>query len=244
VSQVVACPNCEKKLTVKDELKGRTLVCPQCKGRFTLAVEQSVGIGEGWDTAAETTLLSTGSDMTFLDKLSPAAAKLDARTSPSRGRAKTSRGISLSAHSAGSRGRKKNQQLMLLYVGGGVAAAVVLVVVFLAAMSSGEPSVHRKEKVGENRFGMTESTRKCLFKDLFHAVDEYGIGKPCRAAWQRLGREQNLSDQQISAVLQEGLDQGWEQPEMVATMDQKQKTNRQEWIRVMNETKREPIMAH
>ena len=94
------------------------------------------------------------------------------------------------------------------------------------------------------RFGLTESQRKRLFEDLFHAVDEIGSRngyKECREEWRRLGGEQNLNDQQISDVFKEGMDRGWEQPAMAATMDQKHKTNRLEWIRTMNETA-EPVM--
>jgi hypothetical protein len=76
-----------------------------------------------------------------------------------------------------------------------------------------------------------------------HAVDENGSNQECRDEWRRLGREKNLTDPQISAVLEEGMDHGWPQPAIVTTMDQRQKTNRLEWIRTMNETKREPIMG-
>ena len=87
---------------------------------------------------------------------------------------------------------------------------------------------------------MTESQRKHLFKDLFHAVDEIGSTnqyKDCREKWRQLGKPWNLTDQQIAAVRQEGIDEGWEQPAVAATMDQKEKTNRFDWIRTMNETK-------
>ena len=58
-----------------------------------------------------------------------------------------------------------------------------------------------------------------------------------------LGSEKNLNNQQISEVFKEGMDHGWEQPTMTATIDQKQKTNRHEWMLIWNETHREPIMS-
>ena len=104
--------------------------------------------------------------------------------------------------------------------------------------------MNAKKKKAENiRFGMTESQRQGLFKELFHAVNEYGPNQECRDKWRRLGRPWNLSDQQISDIRTEGMDRGWEQPEMAATMDQKHKTNRLEWIRTMNETHRDPVMS-
>ena len=37
MSQVITCPNCEKKLTLKDRPKGRAVICPHCMNRFTVA---------------------------------------------------------------------------------------------------------------------------------------------------------------------------------------------------------------
>ena len=78
---------------------------------------------------------------------------------------------------------------------------------------------------------------------MFHAVDEYGPTKECRDQRRRLGGDLKLDDSQISEVLKEGMDKGWEQPALVVTQDQRQKTNRQTWIRIMNETNRDPIMS-
>ena len=127
---------------------------------------------------------------------------------------------------------------MLIYIGSGVAVLVVVIVVAAVTFSGGQ-----KAKDQNIRFGLTESQRKAFFADLFHAVDLNGISKECQNEWRRLGRERNLNDQQISAVLEEGLNNAWDRPEFVLTTDQKQKQNRQEWIRTMTETKREPIMA-
>ena len=132
---------------------------------------------------------------------------------------------------------------MLIYIGGGVAAAVLVAVLIVGTMSSGGGGSRKKENI---RFGLTESKRKELFKELFHAVDEIGSShgyKDCHDEWCRLGRELKLTDEQISEVFKEGMDAGWEQPAMAATMDQKHKTNRMEWIRTMNETHRNPIMS-
>ena len=134
----------------------------------------------------------------------------------------------------------KNDQMMLIYIGGGIAAAILVIVLIAVAASSGGSSA--KKKAENIRFGMTESQRKRFFEELFHAVDELGPNKECRDEWRRLGSKWNLSDQQISEIRKEGMDRGWEQPAIPATTDQKQKTNRREWIRNMTEKGRDPIL--
>ncbi len=137
---------------------------------------------------------------------------------------------------------------MMIFISGGILAAVFVVVLFVVAMppSGGGMAANRGEmkKLDEiKRFGLTEIERKHFFEALFHAVDENGPNRECRDEWRRLGGEKNLSDQQISDILKEGMEHSWTQPAMPATIDQRQKTNRQQWIRTMNETKREPILS-
>ena len=67
---VVSCPNCEKKLAVKDELKGRALVCPQCKGRFSVPADD--GAKDGLLNVADDPP-ATGGGMDFLHNLGPSA---------------------------------------------------------------------------------------------------------------------------------------------------------------------------
>ena len=83
MSEVVTCPNCDKKLTLKDELKGRALVCPECKNQFTPPV------ADGFDTTSGEDPAPGGSHMDFLNNLAsapgPAAAKA-ATKAPAAGR--------------------------------------------------------------------------------------------------------------------------------------------------------------
>ncbi len=247
MSQVIPCPNCDKKLAVRDELKGRALICPQCKGRFTVPADGPQPAAGESGTASGAAPAPGGFDMGFLDNLGPApgSATVKAATktaAPVRAKASTARvapTVLGASRGTASRAKKKKDQMMMIYIGGGLAAAVLVVILLAVAISGaggGKPT----------RFGMTESQRKHLFKDLFHAVDEIGSTnqyKDCREKWRQLGKPWNLTDQQIAAVRQEGIDEGWEQPAVAATMDQKEKTNRFDWIRTMNETKRDPVMS-
>jgi hypothetical protein len=265
VSQVITCPQCDKKLALRDELKGRKLICPQCKGRFTAPTDEGDPSSETFDSTSDNPAPADGSAMAFLDGLAsapgPAAAKTPAKTSstvrpataarPSAGKAASAAATASTAPvdlgasrvAAIQAKKKKDSQKMLIYIGGGVAAAVLAVIILVAAVMSFPSSGGPKGKNENIRFGLTESKRKQLFSDLFHAVDVNGVSKECQTEWRRLGGELNLNDQQISAVLQEGRDNNWEQPAFVVTTDQKQKQNRIEWIRTMTTTKREPIMG-
>jgi len=258
VSQVIACPNCDKKLAVKDELKGRALICPQCKGRFTVPADEPQSAAEVFDIISDKAPTPGGSDIDFFESLAPspvpAAAKTATKTASASRPAATARPTATQAsaapvdlgatRAAASRAKNKDEQMMI-YIGGGIAAAVVvvvLIVLIVKGMPSSPPNRVVKKPKNENiRFGM----RKEFFQKLLHAVDENGVCKECRDEWVRLGRENEpkLNDSQISDVLKEGMDQGWEQPALPATTVQKQKTNRREWIRAMTETQREPIMS-
>lgn len=258
MSQVIACPNCNKKLAVRDELKGRALVCPQCKGRFKVPADEPQPGADVFDIVSDNAPTSGGSDMDFFESLAPspipAGAKTATKITATARPAATSRPTATQASAfpidlgasrvAASRTKKKDDQTMMIYIGGGVAAAVLVIVLVVVAMSSGNRGGNGGKKKNENiRFGLTETQRKRLFQDMLHAVDENGVCKECRVEWHRLGSELKLTDQQISDVRKEGMDEGWEQPALPATTDQKQKTNRRAWIKIMTETNRDPIMS-
>jgi hypothetical protein len=256
LSQVITCPKCDRKLVVRDELKGRALICPECKGRFTVPADELQPIDGG--TRSGEVPSSASSDMAFLDDLGPSSVAASAKTpvtTRSRGDAQSadatvSYGSSFS-RAAAIRAKRKNAQLKMIYTGGGIAVVAVIAVVAIMAMPldrSGTMPPNRGDttrsvKTENKRFGMTEAERKRFFEELVHAVDQIGPNKQCRDEWRRLGREKSLGDQQISEVLKEGMEHHWTQPAIVATVDQRQKINRQQWIRTMNETKREPIMS-
>jgi hypothetical protein len=184
-----------------------------------------------------------GTGVDFLDNLAPLSGPSTASTATRNSSPPRTSGRSAGA-SAG-RAKTKTDPTMF-YIGGGIAAVVLVVVLVAVAMSGnrGSSSGGGKKKDENIRFGMTETQRRRLYKDLIHAVDDNGMSKATQKEWRSLGKEFKLTDQQVSAVLQEGLENtDWEQPDLAATMDQRQKTNRMEWIRKMNETKREPIMS-
>ncbi len=258
MTQVITCPNCDKKLALRDELKGRALICPQCKGRFTVSASDPQATAD-FNTACDEmpscheAESSSSSHMAFLDGLGPApapataktAAKASASARPSTAKVTYSTVRSV-PRAAANRSKKKPVHKKAIYVAAGAAVTFVAasMVAFVAFPIFVPPNGSGTKKAdGVVRFGLTESQRQRLFEELFRAVDENGPTKQCRDEWRRLGRENNITDEQISAVLTEGMDLGWPQPAIAATMDQKQKTNRQEWIRVMNQTKRDPIMS-
>ena len=262
VSQVITCPNCDKKLALRDELKGRALVCPQCQGRFMAPADVPQAGPDLFGTASDEAPSPSASDMAFLDNLGPASAPAAAKTAaktPAPARPGTSQRrsvakasaystVSSASRAAAIRAKKKNTELTMIYLGGGAAVAVlvgVLVAVVIGTTGGTAPSNGaRAKKVDEvMRFGLTESQRQHLFEALLHAVDENGPNQQCRDEWRRLGREKNLTDQQITDVVQEGMDLGWPQPSLAATIDQRQKTNRLEWIRIRNGKNREPVMS-
>ena len=256
MSQVISCPNCGKKLALRDELRGRALLCPQCKTKFTTPIEGAESTAEVFDTAANTTSSPGDSNVAFLNSLAPTAsatAATAATGSPLAGRspapARSAAGApataaksaaSAAARTAPSRAKQKNDQMLFVYIGGGVAAAVVVLILIVVGLSS-----HGGGKKDEKdvRFGMRLTERKRLFEDLLHAADQNGPNKECRDEWRQLGKKWNLSDQQISQVFSEGMDRNWEQPAVPATIDQKEKTNRHEWVLRWNQTHRDPIMS-
>jgi hypothetical protein len=242
VNQVITCPKCDKKLAVREELKGRPLICPQCKGRFTVPTDGPEGVvnapSQGGSEAA-------GPDMGFLDTLGPATGPGGAKTAARPATTPRTTAGKAATLSTAAKVKKKTDQTMLLYIGGGIAAVVLLVIVAVVAMSSSGSGGGKKEEKNM-RFGLTESQRKRLFKDLISAVDENGSRnqyKEARAERRRLGGERQLNDQQIEDVFKEGMDRGWEQPEMAATMDQTQKTNRIDFFRTRHQMNRDPVMG-
>jgi hypothetical protein len=256
VSQVIACPNCEKKLSLRDELKGRTLVCPQCKTRFKSPADDAPG--DAYAVNSAETESQGGAEPDFFDSLGAAPDPSAARSATKNtvGRSPATKRASLTrstdplasptmARSAASRVKAKNQQKMMIYIGGAVGAGVLIVVVMaiIIAMSSGGKPV-KKPKDENMRFGMTETQRRKFYIDLIRAVDDNGISKATQSEWRSLGREYKLSDQQIVDVLEEGLEKkDWEQPAVPATTDVRQKMNRIRWFDKRHETGHEPIMA-
>jgi hypothetical protein len=250
VTQVIACPNCDKKLALRDELKGRTLVCPQCNGRFTAPTDDSPGDVYGMNSAEAAS--PGGADMDFFDSLGassgPNAARQATRNSATARPSTSSAGSPASSSAAGSaaaRAKSKNDQMLMIYLGGGVAGVILIVVVIaLFATSGGSGRNPKKAKDQNIRFGMTETQRRQLYEDLIHAVDENGMSKETQKEWRLLGKDYKLTDQHIVDVLEEGLkNQDWEQPAMTASMDQRHKKNRTEWFLKRDKIGHEPIMA-
>jgi hypothetical protein len=228
VSQVVACPNCDKKLAVKNELVGRVLVCPQCKGRFTVPADEPVDDRLG--VATREAPASTGSEMDFLDGLTPAPVRTASNTSPRGLRLESSPAVSLASRMATTRARGRKNQMTVIYIGGGIAAAVLVAILIAVAMQSADRGARREKAVENIRFGLTDSNRHQLFGKLMLAVDQYRITKECKEEWFRLADEYKLDRQHIRDILDEGFSRkDWDQPAPTHVTNENRGT-RMEWI--------------
>ncbi len=117
--------------------------------------------------------------------------------------------------------------MMLIYIGGGVAAAILVVIVIAVAMSSGGGGGKKKDQ--NVRFGLTDSNRHQLFKEMILAVDENGITKACKEEWFRLADEHRLDRKYLKDILDEGFDRkDWDQPAPAHVTNQTRGT-RMEW---------------
>ena len=233
MSQVITCPNCDKKLALRDELKGRALICPQCKGRFTAPADGPEEPAEEFGTFSEEVPSPGGADMAFLDSLTPTPGPVAAKTTTNSSTSlwsaagKTAVSPTAASRAAASRAKKKNDQMMLIYIGGGVAAAVLVAVLIVGTMSSGGGATKKKDE--DIRFGLTGTVRHQLFKELILAVDKYGISKDCKEEWFRLADDYKLDRKYIKDVLDEGFDRkDWDQP-APAHVTNKTRGVRMEW---------------
>ena len=148
---------------------------------------------------------------------------------------------------------------MVLYVGGGAAALVLLIILIAVGVSmtssgksasSNQPNkVDHKSRfnlpaaaphVAVAKYGLSEKQRQQMFCDLMEAVDKYGMGERCKKEWLSIGADQKLSPDIVKKILQEGFDDGWEQPKF-SNYTVKSKYNRLEWIKKRNESKTEPM---
>jgi hypothetical protein len=237
VPVVVSCPKCEKKLAVKDELKGRMLVCPQCKGKFSVPGDEAPN--DRLPNVVEES--SAGGGMDFLHGLGPSsvgATKGNGQTTApaySAQRSATSRPFASSAAAARGAGRskKKADQMMMIYIGGGVAAVLLIVIVAaLAINGSGGGGSSKPKEPADIRFGLDEGTRIKLFQLLVTTVDERGISKSCKDEWYRLADVYKLDRKNIKDLLDEGFsfkNNKWVLPE--ATSTAKNRAVRMDWVR-------------
>ena len=236
MSQVIACPNCDKKLALSEELKGRALICPQCKGRFTVPADEPPAATFG--TTADRAPSGCGSGMDFLDNLGSApgraAAKTAAKTAtpvrPASARPATGKAAASPASRAAA-SRVKKIDPMMLYIGGGVAAAVlVVIVVVCVVMSSKGGGNGGTKQAGKVIFGMSDASRHQLFNEMFVAVDQYGISKECKEEWFRLADNYKLDRKNLKSILDEGFSRAdWVQP-APSHVTNKTRGTRMEWI--------------
>jgi hypothetical protein len=241
VSIVVSCPNCEKRLAVKDELKGRSLMCPKCNGRFTVPLNDVPG-----DIVPVAGELATGNgSMGFLDDLGLASA--GPATSTAGGTSATAyspRAVGGQSARAAEQSKRQADQMKMIYVGGGIAAAVLIVVALAIALNGIGGRGEKAKEAEDTRFGLTERTRIELFQKLVSAVDRDGISKSCKEDWFRLADEYKLDRSHIKDLLDEGFsykNSKWELPEAVSTA--KNKALRQDWVRQRTTNGTDPVLA-
>jgi hypothetical protein len=224
VSNVISCPNCQKKLAVKDEHKGRTLICPQCKGRFNVPAD---------DLPVAAKSAAGGSGMDFLDELGPSSANPANSTGGGSTSFRSVRPVVRKAGRTSSRPKNQAQQMKFVVIGGGIALAVLVVAALAVALINANSGGDEKTKEVEDiRFGLPESTRIELFQKLVSAVDQDGITKSCKEHWYRLADEYKLDRSHIKDLLDEGFSfksDKWVLPE--ATSTAKNRALRMDWVR-------------
>ncbi len=232
---VVSCPNCEKKLAVKDQFKGRSLICPQCKRRFTVPADDVLVLG----------VSSAPSDggMGFLDGLGPSSAR-PAKSVGSRSTTGYSprTAVGGAARSA-ERAKMQAAQKQMILIGVGIALGM-LVIVAAAILLNLPSSAPEKAKEAEDiRFGLPERTRIELFQKFVSAVDRDGITKTCKERWYRLADEYKLDHGHIKDILDEGFsfkNDKWALPE--ATSTAQGRAVRMDWVR-QRTAGSDPILA-
>ena len=237
MSQVITCPKCDKKLALRDELKGRALICPQCKGRFTAPADGPQPATDGFGATSGEAHSPGGSAMAFLDNLAPATGLVTAKTvAKTLAPARASAGgggpaASAATRVAAGRAKQKEDQTMMIYIGTGIAVTVLVVILIAAALMKKDPtSSGGGGKKNTIRFNMTDSSRHQLFNELFTAVDQYGISKECKEEWFRLADSYKLDRKNIKDILAEGFDrEDWSQPPP-AHVTNKTRGTRMDWI--------------
>jgi uncharacterized protein YbaR (Trm112 family) len=255
VAEIVSCPHCELKLSLKTGLKGQRLACPKCKGQFTVPndVDSNDRItGElGYlDTAPETNESSASASdadggMDFLSEVTGGSpqnipvTRLRASTSSAllRGATTASKpGSGPRSSAIKSRSSKKQDSMMPVYIIGGIGIGLVLFIIGVFALNN-SPAKPPEEL----HLGLTERTRRAVFKELIKSVDNYGMSKACVNDWRETGARYKLGDKEIEDILSEGFDANpsWDVPQFDHA-SANSRSNRQEWIKKRTEMKREP----
>ena len=146
VSRVIACPNCDKKPALRDELKGRALICPQCKSRFTAPADEPAPVAEGFGMISDEVPSPGGPTWPFSTTWAPPGPARRKRPPRLRQR-RPSAAARCAARPCGLRripsGGKPCEEKERSddddYIGGGIVAVVLVVVLVAVAM----PSIER-----------------------------------------------------------------------------------------------------
>ena len=220
MSRVIACPHCQKKLSIKGDSPGRRLACPQCKGTFETPAAASEESAPAPETDFFAGLGTDGGGSTGAKKTSSAAPTPRTPVRPVRPKVKAN----------------SINPLLGVYIAGGVAT-IVIVAVLIGMMSSG--GTRKPQNI---KWGLKERQRLHIFQEAIEAVDNFGMGDMCKREWKRIESDAGIDDNVLKQILEEGFAaKNWELPSF-ANFDATKKSHRMEWIKKRNETHREPIL--
>jgi hypothetical protein len=239
VSREIPCPHCQRKLSVRDELVGKRLACPQCKGEFQVPAEEPA------DAAG-------GPDLGFLDSLStsPAAAARPAAGSSAAGPQKPKKQPAQKPAAkqrspagrpspwAGVAANLKAVPRRAWYIGGGAAVAILLIIIVVMVIggpSGGKRSAGgKKRKPGPVLYGLSEVKRQHIFEELVRSIDQAGEEKAKKNEWPKIAAAYKLDSGILEKIVEEGLDNSdWLLP-ATENYTIQTKTNRVEWLKKHN----------
>jgi hypothetical protein len=260
MGQPVACPNCQRKLSIRPDLEGKRVVCPSCKTAFF------PGEANG-DGAADADSLATESAVPGMEFLLSGAkpGTSEKRASGEKQPAKVE---------SGSADRPKGKKKPLeLYVAGGVIGAV-LVIAMVCVIIWWPKREKVKEKESEKKgfaiaavekpkavvpppvkeeppvtlYGLEEDKRKRLFYLLIKAVDKHGMSTACKKEWEAIFKEYGVDSETGLKILEEGFTKisrpgksQWPQPDFDKA-NRSVQNPRRDWIKKRNEIRAEPIL--
>jgi hypothetical protein len=217
VSQVIDCPECGRKLSLKADFAGKRLKCPHCQEAFVAPAAETAD--DTYPSQAEPAAGPAPAGGDFLADLHSPDPNVPRRSQTPR--------PSNRPKQAKSQGQIPKEWIIGGAIGGGLLLVVLIFVVI--GMSASGTRTGRSSKSGSVKWGLAESTRQQIFLNLIQAVDDYGRESDgCERAWKSICAQHKIDASAREGILDEGFENGWEVPQLKVTATNK--AHRVEWI--------------